>query len=303
MNNSVRPHVPEEELHAFRDGQLSSVQRAEIAEHLLGCLLCRAQDAEVEELRSRTAVLLSRAVPRASRRPAARRRLRVAWAGPIAASLVAVLGGSVWIAMQPGAARNPRLATAAFVTPGLFADVPSIASASPSRADLDRRSRSLAAQSRLRPRVVAPPIIQVSHNSLAAQAVDDIDPAGGGDWEQMSLEGAVEANHGPITRLAGINVTRVQVRRGTAGERPTVLVRHQTADGRALWVVEGPVDELTSLSQMFEASGLTMSIPLRTRPDYVGSAANPIRTERMIAVAAYLPVDSLDALLGKLRRE
>ena len=50
--SSVRPHVPEEELHAYRDGELSSAQRAEIAEHLLGCLLCRALDAEVEEVRA-----------------------------------------------------------------------------------------------------------------------------------------------------------------------------------------------------------------------------------------------------------
>ena len=300
--SSVRPHVPEEELHAYRDGELSSAQRAEIAEHLLGCLLCRALDAEVEEVRARTTVLLSRAVPRSTRRPAAaRRRELVARTGLIAAGLVALLGGSVWFALQPGATRTPRLATAAFVAPGLFADVTSIAS--PSDEDLARRSLSLAAQTRFRPRVVGPLIIPVAHGSVSAQTIDDLDPAGGANWEQMTFEGAIEASHGPITRLEGFPVLRVQVRRSTVGERPTVLVRQRALDGRSLWVVEGPADELTSLSQMFEASGLTMSIPLRTRPDYVGSEANPIRTERMIAVAAYLSADSLDVLLGKLKRE
>lgn len=300
--SSVRPHVPEEELHAFRDGELSPGQRAEIAEHLIGCLLCRALDAEVEELRRRTAVLLGRAVPRSTRRAAFRHRIvPAAWLRPIAATLVAVLGGTAWLALQPGATPTPRLATAAFVTPGLFADLPSLES--PSRADLARRSLSLAAQTRFRPRVVGPMNIPVSHGSVGGRQIDDIDPAGGADWEQMSLEGAIEANHGPISRLEGFPVLRVQVRRSTAGERPTVLVRHRTPDGRSLWVVEGPADELTALSEMFAASGLAMSIPLRTRPDYVGSDANPIRTERMIAVAAYLPTDSLDVLLGKLKRE
>ena len=79
--SSVRPHVPEEELHAFRDGELSPAQRAEIAEHLVGCLLCRAQDAEVEALRGRTAALLALAVPRTTRRAASRRQIvPAAWA-------------------------------------------------------------------------------------------------------------------------------------------------------------------------------------------------------------------------------
>ncbi len=299
---NVRPHIPEEELHAYRDGELSSAQRAEIAEHLLGCLICRALDGEVREVRSRAAVLLNRAVPRSTRQPAARRRAALAgWVGPIAAGLVAVTGVTTWLAMQRGPTQTPRLVTAAFVTPGLFADVPSITT--PSRGDLARRSLSLAAQTRLRPRVVGPTFVQVAHTSVGAQPVDGIDPAGGADWEPMSLEGAIQANHGPITRLSDLPVVRVQVREGSSGERPTVLVRQRTADGQSLWVVEGPVDELTSLSRMFEASGLEMSIPLRTRPDYVGTTADPIRRERMIAVAAYLPVDSLDALLGKLKRE
>lgn len=300
--SSVRPHVPEEELHAFRDGELSPAQRAEIAVHLLGCLLCRAQDGEVEELRGRTAALLARAVPRTTRRAASRRRIMpAAWARSIAATLVAVIGGAAWLALQPGTTPTPRLATAAFVTPGLFADAPSLAA--PTRADLARRSLSLAAQTRFRPRVVGPMNIPVSRGSVSGQPIEDIDPAGGAEWEQMSLEAAIDANHGPITRLDGFPVLRVQIRRSTAGERPTVLVRHRTPDGRSLWVVEGRADELTTLSEMFDASGLAMSIPLRTRPDYVGSDANPIRTERMIAVAAYLPTDSLNVLLGKLKRE
>jgi anti-sigma factor RsiW len=55
----VRPHLPEEELHAWLDGQLSRAQASEIAEHILGCLICRALEAEVRGVRDRTTTLLA----------------------------------------------------------------------------------------------------------------------------------------------------------------------------------------------------------------------------------------------------
>lgn len=296
--SSVRPHVPEEELHAFHDGELSSAQRAEIAEHLLGCLLCRALNGEVQEVRSRSAALLSRAVPRVVRRPGARRRILATWRGPIAAGLVALVGGATWLAFQPAPAHTPQLATA-FTTPGLFADLRSIRA--PALPDATELRLAMVAKSHVAPRVVASMTVPVSRMGLQAAGVEEIDPTGGGDWEAMSVDGATEASHGAIARLEGLQVSRVQIRRSPTGERPTILVRQQSPDGRSVWVVEGPADQLASLSEMFQASGLTMSIPLRTRPDYIGSDANPIRTERMVAVAAYLPVDSLDALSGKLK--
>lgn len=272
--SSMRPHVPEEELHAFHDDELSPAQRAEIAEHLLGCLLCRALDGEVIEVRSRTAVLLARAVPRVTGRTIVRRRRFAAWRGPIAAGFVALVGGTAWLSLQPGPQHTPRLATA-FVSPGLFADIGSI---TPTRRDATRRSMALAAQTHVRPRVMVSAQAPVARGGIDTRPVDDIDPAGGSEWEALTVDGAVEASRGPIPRLEGLAVARVQVRRSSSGERPTVLVRQQTTDGRSVWVVEGPVDEIASLSQMFEASGLTMSIPQRTRPDYVGSEANLSRS-------------------------
>ena len=62
-NSVVRPHIPEEELHAYCDGELSATQRVEIAEHLLGCLICHSQHAMVEAVRLRATTLLSIAVP------------------------------------------------------------------------------------------------------------------------------------------------------------------------------------------------------------------------------------------------
>src|SRR5690606_9424740 len=64
VRNSVRPHLPEEELHAWLDKQLSRAQSREIAEHLMACLICRALEAEVRGLRDRTTALLAIAAPR-----------------------------------------------------------------------------------------------------------------------------------------------------------------------------------------------------------------------------------------------
>ena len=81
-------------------------------------------------------------------------------------------------------------------------------------------------------------------------------------------------------------------------------MRHQLPDGRVLWVLEGPVDEVGSLNRLLEAAGLSISKALRAQLDYVVSeAGTTVRTSRMMAVAAYLPADSLDALAGKLTQK
>ena len=76
------------------------------------------------------------------------------------------------------------------------------------------------------------------------------------------------------------------------------MVRQLLPDGRAVWVIEGTIDDLDQVSRVLEASGLTLATPRRARPDYIGTDAAPVRTSRMVTVASYLPADSLDALMG-----
>jgi hypothetical protein len=45
-----------------------------------------------------------------------------------------------------------------------------------------------------------------------------------------------------------------------------------------------------------------MSTLLRARPDYLGTDEAPVRTIRMVAVASYLPVDSLNAMAAERLR-
>jgi hypothetical protein len=132
--------------------------------------------------------------------------------------------------------------------------------------------------------------------------MEELDPSAA-DWETISWDAAVALGHGSLARLDGLAVSAVRIQRGSRGGRPTFLVRHQLPDGRSLWVVEGPVEDVGPVHRMLEASGLSMSMPLRARPDYVGTDDAPTRTVRMVTVAGYLPVDSLDAMIGKLKLE
>ena len=109
--NSARPHVPEEELHAYCDGELSPPQRIEIAEHLLGCLICRSHHAEVGEVRTRASALLAIAAPTRIRRPAVKsaeaRDRAPSLPRAMTAAAAAIVGLGVWFSLQPDQADQP----------------------------------------------------------------------------------------------------------------------------------------------------------------------------------------------------
>jgi len=317
----VRPHLPEEELHAWLDGELSPSQRREIAEHLLACLICRALEAEVRSLRDRSIALLAIASPTAIRgipdpavRP--RRRLRptaaaaaallvaaTSWAGPRSAGDTAVESG-------------PALA-AAFVAPAILARVVAPIAAPPAeltilpaterRATSRSRTLTLASRAAMPPRVIpvgdlqsaGQPRLRVVDPMIEVAPSDD-----GAGWETTSLQDARDAASGAVAHLDGIPVNAVRVQPSREGGRPTTMVRQLLPDGRVVWVVEGNTEDLGSLTRMLEASGLTLSSARRALPDYLGTDDQPIRTVRMVTVAAYLPIDSVEALAGaRLRLE
>lgn len=301
----MRPHLPEEELHAWLDGQLSAAQRSELAEHLLACLICRALEAEVRAVRDRTTALLALAAPRRPARtrpiPAPRRRIR---GGVAAAAAVAVAFGSWGVSrqLQPTGTEGPRLA-AAFVAPAILARVTAPLTSGDSMreapllpANAASRTLTLAQRATMAPRMAPSRGGAMLVSSRQLRVVDpmlEVGPAGEG-WETRSLQEARVAADGALALLDGIPVNAVRLQPSQVGGRPTAMVRQLLADGRAVWVIEGTVDDLDQVSQVLQASGLTLATPRRARPDYIGSG----RTTRVVTVAAYLPVDSLDALLG-----
>lgn len=311
----MRPHIPEDELHAFLDAQLSPVQRAEIAEHLLACLICRALEGEVRSLRTRSRELLAlatppeiRGIPLPARRP--RYKLRTGRVAAIAAAALVVAGS--WSFTRTGGTAGgegrPVLASV-FVAPAILARVVSPAAAavdsvvmSGQRSAPISRTLTLASRAAVAPRVI--PVRQVT-GGTASRRLRVMDPmleaapsATGEGWETTSFQEAREAASGAVAHLDGIPVNTVRLQPSGRGGRPTAMVRQLLPDGRVVWVVEGAIEELGPVYQMLEASGLSLSTPRRARPDYIGTDEAPIRTVRMVTVAAYLSRDSVEALAG-----
>lgn len=317
----MRSHLPEEELHALGDGALSPAQRAEIAEHLMACLICRAAQAEVEALRARTEALLELAAPRTIARPHTIRRAKPRVGRRLrpmmAAAAVAVIGGGAFsmlgtpLGPTGSGTLPPRLATAA-VSPALLAR--SALGLDSTRGILvdsavelesmvsSRRTLTLASHAAMDPRVVTPllPVTNVSGRKLrAVDPMAAMDPDG---WVATPWAEARRVTRGAVAHLAGYPVSAVRLRDNEHGGRPTAMVRQILPDGRAVWVIEGAAEQIEGLTQLFAASGISMSTLLRARPDYVGTDEAPVRTIRMVAVASYLPVDSLNAMAAERLR-
>ena len=134
-------------------------------------------------------------------------------------------------------------------------------------------------------------------SGMGRQTAADVVAAGGSAVIIGQDPGRVEdtvqtlAKDGPAYGISADLADRDQVER----------VRQQLADGRSIWIFEGLEDDFADVSDILQASGINVSIPIRTRPDYIfGSQARPMRTVRMAAVAGYLPADSLNALMNKV---
>jgi hypothetical protein len=294
--------VPEEELHAWLDGALSRAQSAEIAEHLMGCLLCRAAHAEAVATRDRASALLAMAVPGGIRRQLPGTKRPAGRHGRVAAAVAfLVVGGT--LANQPDtlALPAPRLSTMAFVAPALHAQIHDVR-ALDGAALVDGERNRLTHLAAMRPQVVMPS----SRSSLSSRSVllapaAEVDPAMG--WESLSWDDALVAAGGSLARLEGLPVTAVRIQRNGAGTRPTFFVKQRLAGGQSVWVVEGPEDRVEPVHAAIEASGLTSSLALRTRHDYTGTEEAPVRTLRVVTIAAALDKDTVDGLTARLRLE
>ena len=213
----MRPHLPEEELHAWFDGQLSRAQSSEIAEHLLGCLICRATEAEVRGVRDRTTTLLAIASPRSFRAlPAVaggrRRRStdRVRSGGLAAAAAVLVGLGSWAIARDalPGASSGSTQLASAFVAPAILAKVTALPASNDSLTTqvlppAASRTLTLASRATVSPRMIRTRTASVPVSARRLGVVDpmmDVGPSGEG-WETASLQEAREATSDALAHL------------------------------------------------------------------------------------------------------
>lgn len=231
MKRFARPHVPEEELHAYADNQVSGGQRAEIAEHMMGCLICRAQYAEVRDLRVRTSEILAFAVPR------------------IPAALQAT---------EPTAAKSPRDVSKGRRSALMAA---AVAMTVVGTWMIQRDDTKTAARAALATVFVAPALYASTGDAVGATPPDPSPALPAAAWEAVSWEDAVRITDGALARLEGYPITAVRVERTAVGVRPTVLVRQQLPDGRDAWVVDGPAKRIADVAGVLAATGLKLSPP------------------------------------------
>ncbi|HRP09004.1 MAG TPA: hypothetical protein PLL69_11010, partial [Gemmatimonadales bacterium] len=222
----MRPHLPEEELHAWLDGQLSRAQSRELAEHLLACLICRALEAEVRLVRNRSIQLLAAAAPRVTPRlapPMHTRRLR---SGTAAVAAAVVIGVASWaiVGNQPAQQGAPQLA-ASFVAPAILAKVVGLPIHSDSApagqpvpaATPASRTVTLASRVTVSPRVIPARTGATNPASRKLRLVDPILEMGqGGVWQTSSLQQARDASDGAVAYLHGIPVSAVRLQQDDA---------------------------------------------------------------------------------------
>ena len=301
-NSVVRLHVPEEELHAYCDGELSPAQRVEVAEHLLGCLICRSQHAVVEAVRLRATALLAIAVPMNVHRiapPTGRPvPLRRRWAGLATAVAAALVGVGVWFSIKPETA-NPassQLATSLGVS-HLFGLGKAVIDTA---AGIRERQLVMIGRTNGVPQVRSLAEIGQRASTAAISGPTEVDPVLTSEWAPTSFDAALKVGGGSLARVSGVPVATVRIHPSAIGGRPTFMLRQQLLDGRSIWVFEGLVEDIAPVNQVLQASGIAMSMVTRTKPDYVGVGADLRVTTRMVTVVGYLPVDSLNALVAKL---
>jgi anti-sigma factor RsiW len=260
-SNIVRPHVPEDELHSYCDGELSPPQRVEIAEHLLGCLICRSAHAEVEELRARTTALLAIAAPQVIRGPARRiqtlapRRIRRRLPAAMAVAASAVIGMGLWFSVGSSAKTATGQAASTMSAPAVL------------------------------PGTALAAVATVTNN--------ENDPMVGASWASLSWVAAQQGTTARLAKIRGIPAGNVRMNHDAAGS--TYMVRQQLADGRPVWVVEGLDDDITPVRQLLQASGYSASRSMVT--SLSAGSTNAPHTTRTVAVFGHLPVDSLNVLV------
>jgi hypothetical protein len=334
-------HIPEDELHAYLDQALSRTQCVEIESHLADCPPCRTTRDGIAALRDRTTALLSRLAPPPSfppaferlRRRAAeveserRRRLHlVAWV----ASLVLAVGLG-WSASSLMRSRADRVAPAVATTPArapsaVASQVPEsppaavpLPSAETTPAVPTRqqrvtkhapRSREVVAPSRDSARAAREATLSVLSPTPTLE-LTRLEPSGrqeelDGMWRTMSWVGAKAEAGERLPHIDGLPVVRVQVQSGEQSSRPVTVVAQQLASGQVIRTIEGPA---TDVSQILSRRAMTDVDSLflpgdSTRLPVDGSHAMAMQVgDRMLAITADLPPDSLRAMIRRLNAE
>ncbi|HEU5049908.1 MAG TPA: zf-HC2 domain-containing protein [Gemmatimonadales bacterium] len=325
-------HIPEEELHAYLDQALSRLQCVEIESHLAGCESCRRERDAIAALRDRTTALLGTLAPprrippslevlesRAAARSARRaERWRVAiWAASL---LLAV--GLGWGARAleegatfsrggteapstgaPAAPRAPASEPLAVIPVERSAPAADETSASPLVAGRTPPASSpapTAPAGPTEPTLAEPAGAMLSSGVLPPETFKAIN---GALFRTVSWDRARIERGESVPRIAGLPVVEVQFAASRGDDsRPLMVVAQQLESGQVIRTIEGPATDVTQLLAS-QARDTASPWPTMGESDGIagGDGAMAVRRgDRILAITAPLPSDSLRAMIRRL---
>jgi hypothetical protein len=322
-------HIPEEELHAYLDQALSRTQCVEIESHLAACAGCSEARDGIAALRDRTTALLASLAPprgfppildnlraEAAARTARRHQTRRAavWAASVAAALALGWGANTYFS-----APKPRVLAPSTVadagtdrpteTPIVSPTAGPAAQPAPSeqvplhRTSVPESSRAHRPEPAPTFSIGEPPRAEVSSATLPTGEAD----AGlGGIWRTLSWAGARDERGDSVPHIDGLPVVEVQVGPAkTGGNKSIMVVAQQLKSGEVIRTIEGPAADVSQL--LANRAGATSPSPWPTMdgPGIAGGdGAMAMRHgDRMLAITAQLPNDSLRAMMRRLNAE
>ena len=322
-------HIPEEELHAYLDQALSRTQCVEIESHLATCAGCSDARDGIAALRDRTTALLASLAPprrfppildqlraeaavRTARRHHARRA--AVWAASVAAAVALGWGANTYFSAPPSRVLPPSTVADGGTDRPLETPIvspPAQPAARPAASE-DVASRRAAAPTPVRTRspepappfsVGEPPRAEVSSATLPTGEAD----AGlGGIWRTLSWAGARDERGDSVPHIDGLPVVEVQVGPAkTGGNKSIMVVAQQLKSGEVIRTIEGPAADVSQL--LANRAGATSPSPWPTLGGSGiagGDGAMAMRHgDRMLAITAQLPNDSLRAMMRRLNAE
>ncbi len=331
-------HIPDEELHAYLDQALSRAQCVEIESHLASCAGCSEARDGIAALRDRTTALLAALAPprrfppiiddlreqaaaRTARRDQARRV--AVWAASIAAAVALGWGANAYVS-RPHTGTPASIATSerttrtpaarAVSTPASPDSLPGderAARKDPAASDAASRTVSFTSAARREPELpparaplmAEPPRTEVSSATLPSA---EGDAALGGIWRTLSWAGARDERGDSVPHLDGLPVVEVQVGPGkTGGNKSIMVVAQQLKSGEVIRTIEGPAADVSQLLSSRPGAASPSPWPSMESAGIAGGdGAMAMRHgDRMLAITAQLPNDSLRAMMRRLNAE
>lgn len=151
------------------------------------------------------------------------------------------------------------------------------------------------------PAAVSEPVGVTLSSGVLSPAMMHFAPTGA--WRTLSWDAARQARGQPVPRIRGLPVMEVQVSASQADSgSPTMIVAQQLESGQVIRTIEGPA---TDVSRLLAAQRTDSGSPWPTISDDAGISGRDgsmtlRRGDRILAIQAPLPVDSLRAMIRRM---